>query len=446
MLKTKNIASRQVRFSFSRLRTWARHIFLPNRSNYQQGFAHWLIFIIVIALVAFIGLNVLKASTNHKNVDTSRDMFKNPSAVAKLPSCQGKAFFSSVVIPQENMDRVGALGAINPGSGHNIPNDHLQMIVKQEMIPNVVAPIVLTAVLSPGDVHFIGARATDYYKNGQYQRSDWQIVFTPCKQFISYFAHVSHLDGGLKAAIDAVKPSQPCQSDQQTVGDQSFKTCVYNFDYAAKAGEQVGHTGGEANGPAGIDWGATDSRTPRLAYADQQIIGTGTTPDPYHVVCALDYYKPGAVNTYMQSLLPNRPSPRCGEVMQDKPGTIQGAWHLIGQPEDQQQWTEQLGILHDNTDPSQGVVAIGGHVVPTDSGFNFHPKSTGYINREPSQVTADGHVYCYQEDVLPAAYQGNDINGKILVQLVSSKTMKVEHKAGACSAVESLSKPITYVR
>ena len=82
----------------------------------------------------------------------------------------------------------------------------------------------------------------------------------------------------------------------------------------------------------------------------------------------------------------------------------------------------------------------------TDYGkFKFDPKDTGTMDREFSQVTVDGNIYCYQATDVGKSFEPVP-TGKILVQLTSDTQLKIEHQTGTCSGSYSFSNPAVYNR
>lgn len=57
------------------------------------------------------------------------------------------------------------------------------------------------------------------------------------------------------------------------------------------------------------------------------------------------------------------------------------------------------------------------HTFPTDHIYFFLPESSGFINRDFSDVTADGNIYCYDHT-----------SGAVLVQMTSGERLLIEHQ------------------
>ena len=121
---------------------------------------------------------------------------------------------------------------------------------------------------------------------------------------------------------------------------------------------------------------------------------------------------------------------------------------VVKSQSDQGGWGLILGIVHENFDPAVGVIGVGGTI--TDPGvLDFMPRSSGIINREPSEVTTDNRIYCYQSDNLSSKINyvnQQQIPGRILFQLVDTRTLKAEHQDGSCDSDFHFSSPTTYHR
>ncbi|MCH8989907.1 MAG: hypothetical protein IIA92_14025 [Chloroflexi bacterium] len=145
-------------------------------------------------------------------------------------------------------------------------------------------------------------------------------------------------------------------------------------------------------------------------------------------------------------LQPRTAEPRCGEVMQDIPGTAQGNWWYAGQTVVQTAWNRQLALVHDNVDPSLAAISIGGIVTGTGV-WLFRPESSGRINRDFSDVTADGQTYCYHGAMTDDSSQTKTpFPGRLLVALNSDTEMLVERQDGGCADGAAFVDPVTYRR
>ncbi len=67
------------------------------------------------------------------------------------------------------------------------------------------------------------------------------------------------------------------------------------------------------------------------------------------------------------------------------------------------------------------------------------PAMTGTHNVEPSLVTADGKIYCYDD----ARYQAGSA---FLLQLIDDNHLRAEVQPGTCPANPQFVKPVVYER
>ena len=166
-------------------------------------------------------------------------------------------------------------------------------------------------------------------------------------------------------------------------------------------------------------------------------IPVGTGGGAPIVTCPLSYFEGGPVLDQLVALV-NRDKVEgealpCGFVIQDLPGAAQGNWYFFGTgnypdtfPQD-----PHLALVHDNIHPSLGAFSVGTSVPGLRTGvYHFKPQTSGRVNLDFSQVTADGNVYCY--DPLNH-YWGEPISPahSILLQLTSETTLRIEKRDAA---------------
>jgi hypothetical protein len=108
--------------------------------------------------------------------------------------------------------------------------------------------------------------------------------------------------------------------------------------------------------------------------------------------------------------------------MLDIPGTLRGHWFREGAT-DNEDWDVHLAFAYELMDPTLAVYARGQS--GTLQNISFTPNSTGYINREFVDVTADGNIYCYEPDW---------VDQRVLVRMDSSVTLTLEDQLGAVCA------------
>ncbi|MDE1860361.1 MAG: hypothetical protein KGH72_01455 [Candidatus Micrarchaeota archaeon] len=362
------------------------------------------------------------------------------SIASLLMACQNQTYLTALPTNLSSMAYITPLGSLNPAGGHPIPSDH-------EGVGLVNSQSIAATVYAPGNVHILQIVTQNSTINGE-KFTDSAIYFAPCRQLVFYYGHVATLSSALQKQVVNASKNAFCQTSQQSAG--TSKTCTYTFDYMAKAGEVLGAAGGPNTNILGFDFGGYDLRTPTPAFIDptRQYNDFGR---PINAICFVNYY-----NASMQSVLypkmndtqkgPNG-YPWCGTDMQDLAGTIQGNWYLNGSSASGQAvWSDQLSIAHWFENPSIGTISFGGTVAQASMSA-FTPMNSGYVNREPSQVTADGHAYCYYPDNTNTSYGISPLSGgHFVVQLINSNTLKIEYQSGSCPANPSFTSPVTYIR
>lgn len=361
------------------------------------------------------------------------DYLGNPMVTDRLQPCIGNVLFNDPPANLENIASIMPLGNINPSAGHVTPSDHTGVVLQRVNVPNSMETIK-TDIQAPGNVHIFGVRKYFVKETG---REEYAIAFSPCKEFTAYYGHVNFISTKLKQALEQTKFVQ-CDPNSQA-------TCEYHLDYQAISGEVIGTAGGPGANTAGIDFGSFDLRTPELGFLNKDIQNYYITQKnkTLHTTCPYDYY-PQPLKDKLYGKIPRVVEPRCGEFMQDKAGTIQGNWQLKDYiQQGSNDWDKYFSVIHDLFDSTIGIVAIGGRI-STPGEFDFHPRHTGTINREPSEVTADGKIYCYQNEI---SNRNGILSGHVILKLTDSEMLQVEYQAGICGLDNNFtSSPTVYQR
>ncbi|MDE1834652.1 MAG: hypothetical protein KGH64_04910 [Candidatus Micrarchaeota archaeon] len=384
------------------------------------------------------------AQQNYGNLhnNSTGNQTSQGSIASMLPACQNQTYLTSLPTNLSSIAYMTPLGSLNPAGGHPIPSDHGGVGLFTSNGHSLPA-----TVYSPGNVTVLQIVTQNSTINGKTFMDD-AIYFAPCRQLVFYYGHVATLSIALQQEVKNASKNAYCQHNQQS--NATSTTCTYAFNYNAKAGEVLGTAGGPNTNILGFDFGGYDLRTPAPAFIDptRQFNDFGR---PINTICPVNYF-----TTNLQSLLypkfnntqkgPNG-YPSCGTDMYDVPSTIQGNWYLSGSlATGEAVWSQQLSIVHWYENPSIGVLSFGGTVAQASMNA-FTPTESGYINREPSQVTADGHLYCYYPNNLNTSYGLSPLNGgHFILQLVDSNTLKIEYQNGSCLQNFAFTSPITYIR
>ncbi len=424
----------------------------------QSGYGHifLILIVVVIAVVGFAGWQVYKKNggTQHINYVNNRHSYGGNNNInwnspqigevteaLNLPSCQGTNLFSSPVAELSSINYIDPLGntsSYNGNSQHVIPVDHMYFNFNHTQPSNPTSQTLPATILSPGNLEVFQVKSVTYINNSTQAVTghDYTLYMAPCKEVTVYLGHIDTISQAVQSAIDqATGSNKYCQPDNVMDGT-IFRSCTYAILQNIKAGDQLGTAGGPGVNTQAFDFGVYDMRNKPLAFVDQKY----WTPQNLHTVCGLNYYANGSVKTAQFQKVKNAKLtnglPDCGTNMWDKTGTLQGNWVLPNTPTGPVPDQQGFVAIPYNKDPSKVDIDWGSTIAPADR-IVAAMSSSGVINRNPSQVTPDGKIYCYAD---------GQYSGRILVQMVNSSTIKVERQSGSCSSSSSFSGPTTYVR
>ena len=321
-----------------------------------------------------------------------------PSAqeMQEIPACDNK-FFSAFPVDLQKISEITPLGNLGP-PGHTFPTEHVFFHITAGGTTTQTIPLY-----SPANVYV----SLITINNGATQDpGDYTIYFALCKDVIGYFNHVKEISAELQQVV--------ADSECSFQGETQSTRCNIETLHTIQSGSQVGQVG---RLQGNFDFGLIDLRK-TLAFVNPNRYGTRSL----HIQCPFDYYDSSMKQQFYDLLA--RTDGSCGRVAQDVPGTLKGNWFYGDARADiGTDWDKYLAFVEDNGDPTQSVISIGGTF--TNAGkLEFTPQTSGLVNREFSQVTADGNVYCYESQ---------SFSGRIIVQLVSSNELKIENQSSSCS-------------
>lgn len=347
------------------------------------------------------------------------------NAARALPSCGNSTPYTVSPIAVSDIQGIDPLGHVNP-SGHTFPSDHIYFYIRpvDPLVP--YGPRALTNVLAPGDIHV--TLISSSYTNGNPATVDYGIQFYACRELKSYFGHVKTLDPALLAKLNST--NQSCMD--YTTGGTLFHSCNAGVNFPLSAGDVMGTVGGPGAGAA-LDFGSYDYRQTPLPFAN---LPRHYNDQPF-TVCPIDYYVPSMKATlephfgrydggYARTALP-----LCGEINYDVRGTAMGDWYHIGSPDSPED--PHLSLIKDNVYNPRQDISVGTSV----SGvgpifFPFDPLTSGTHNRDFSQVTADGQVYCYDTFFDPVGQPASP-GYSVLITMPTSTTLRVDkYNATSC--------------
>ncbi|MFA5070307.1 MAG: hypothetical protein WC528_03415 [Patescibacteria group bacterium] len=408
------------------------------------------IFIIAAVFCLVLFISACKKTESDKNVKQNTPEETNTSQIqsddlqalslaSDLPACPAD---TSQIFTVPFMDeglplRIIPLGNSNE-SGHVVPVDHIY--------PYAGEYTAEVPVYAPSDMTLIWVEIKQkYYKSDDSLiGNDYQINMVPCRGINLSMVHYTKLSPKLAAAVH--EENLNCSQEKTEEDEQSwYYTCHPNFDrIQLKAGEIIGYMGKLGPKNMHVDYGLYDYNKPALGFANPDRYYTFTN----HAYCLTDYYTPELKAKYSalfgdmrsqgsdtQVFVAKTTEPVCGKIMYDIPGTAAGNW--FKNPVTTKNVTDNnnaMILIHDNVETQYAKFTVS-----NVTGFWFIPKHAGLIDREYSEVTADGKVYCYDD---------NRTNGqeKILLQLIDDTHIQIEQQLGRCGASESFQNPITYER
>lgn len=394
--------------------------------NNQKGFAPVLI-ILGVSLLIVLGIwtSFLLRSQSQSDLNKNADG----------PACSDNLVYTVSPIAPEKILSIIPLGNIG-APDHILPTDHIYLMVKND---NNVDPSKAVPVSAPADIIVTNITSHKTLRNGKVFSDDYYIEFSPCKDIKARFDHVTALPPKLMNLLSQNKGE--CEKNNPRPGDE-FSYCRYNVKQEIKAGEELGKAGGGTS--TALDFWTQDFRLKKLEYANPKRY----FEDQFYITCPIDYFEPSLKKTLSEKFgswsgQKRTAEPLCGEVNQDIKGTAQGNWTsgdgYIDMPE---HWVERLALAHDNVDPNIGIIAIGG-VISKSVKIQFPFAQTGLKNRNFSQVTADGNIYCYEGETNSMEEVPK---GRVLIQLTDKVSLKVEYQQKSCDESTSFSSPTVYRR
>ncbi|TSC62740.1 MAG: hypothetical protein Greene041614_264 [Parcubacteria group bacterium Greene0416_14] len=346
---------------------------------------------------------------NNQAVFRSDPEIPHAGEIAQIPVCGNQQFLTSPV-DLSKVFSVTPRGNLGP-PGHTFPTEHMFFHVSAGGASTETIPL-----LSPADVYI----TLISFGHGMTQDPvDYTIWFALCRDVIGYYNHVKSLSPELEKIV-AEKECRFSGESKQTRCNIETLTPIKNAVPLGAVGRLQGN----------FDFGIFDLRK-KLLFANPARYGTRSL----YIQCAFDYYEP-SLKSRLYALL-DRADHSCGEVAQDKPGTLQGNWFAgNAQGNSGTDWNKYLAFVKDNKNPETSVISIGGTF--TDVGkWEFKATASGTINREFKDVTPDSVTYCYE---------ATGKSGRILLAMPTTQTLKIEHQQNTCAAQFEFISPTLYSR
>lgn len=328
-------------------------------------------------------------------------------STSQIRECSGQLFTVSP-IEVDKINSIYPLGAINP-PGHTLPTEHIYLHMTYGGQTTSTTPL-----RAPGDIYITSISSSSDDIAGD--RTEYSIHFALCKDVYGYYNHVKELSDEILSLFENAE----CVS--WSVSEDGY--CTKEVFHSVNAGTVIGGVG---HLQGNFDLGVHDHRI-KNEFANVERYSSRTP----HIVCPLEYYDE-VTKEQLYNKIERTVEPRCGEVMQDVPGTLQGNWFHEDTVIDVD-WETNLGFVHDAIDTSKAIISVGGKFMEA-SEWEFTEETSGLVNRKFSDVTP-GNVYCYDEDY----------TGRIIVQLMNETELKIEYQDGDCTGEFQFNNPTKYYR
>ena len=436
----------------------------------KKGVSKIIIIIAVItaiSLAIIAGINFLtnrnKSQSNYQNTESNSSNYFNysvetpnqsnnlnysPYMPSDVPHCgNGNAVFSVSPVPLSSISYIEPLGHVNP-PGHVFPINHLYIYLPLDSQRTAIK----TEVSSPGNITLFKIERFRYYSNSSraaISRTDYTLSFAPCSNISGFFYHLTSLSSNI--LNNFVPPFDYCNN--VTAGDEIFESCGKNVDLKINAGDNLGTAGGQPGGSQALDWVLEDFRISPLEYANNSRFSPSTGQDySRYIVCPLDYFASDlqsslygflggySIDNSFTTISKRTTIPLCGTTAQDIPETAQGNWFVPSASSSMFSEDPNLALIHDDINTSIAVFSMGTSMSSSGLGggaYYFTPSNSGLIDRDFSNVKADGSVYCYQatEKLYSNIDSASPPTFVIILQVISPDEIKIEKlNSGACGS------------
>lgn len=407
--------------------------------------------------------------SDDKNNGKGQDNGPDPSKQKSYGACPAdvSGILTAPLMDPQYIAAMLPLGNVSP-PGHTFPVDHIYFLLNTDEQVPLYAP-------ANGWITHIMVNSAKKTAESDYVFDSIVVTYTICDGLVLDFAGYTDLIQPVKDEL--AKHENACKSGIMKSGHNNAgeQQCDYqDLSIPVTSNELIGYThrelrsdGGGYNIPFEI-WAANYNQPSRSDvdwsyYEDNRYA---------HAVCTFDLYSgtlksqfdakfgmwvdgskdsSGKVVSGIGAFTPRTVEPLCGEIVQNVAGALQGAW--FSTKPDLNDKSGNIGnagygitFIHNNVDPTVGEVVIGGEFDNKMVGvIAFTPTHSGTVNREPSEVKADGQVYCYSPDA-NTVNGGSSVSDKILIRMLDEHQIEAERQSGSCAEGESIKAVFKFMR
>lgn len=397
-----------------------------------------------------VGPSVVQDTQQGAETDTQpqvsaflRELGREYPGLLTLPECSASTQLTMAPLEDDAYEVIIPLGLLS--TNHVLPTSHVfYQLVREPTLSSRYGTPAVAEVRAPGNIRILHVNSSESIGSPRGDYIDYDITFAPCRGRMYQFLHVSTLIPELEKLFEAGLTGR---CNEYEIGQSQARLCQSAVQLDVPVGTVLGTTGGKVSNA--LDLEAYDLDGPSLGYANPARFGSEFDLR-LKVVCPFDDFTADVQDRQLarmgaSKLQPRTAEPRCGEVMQDIPGTAQGNWYT-GITGRNANTSQELALVHDHVDPAMAAISIGGTVA--DAGvWLFRPEYSGLVNRDFSSVSADSQTYCYQGAMTVQGGQTpTPFPGRLLISLTSDTEMLVEQQGGGCGDGAAFVDPVTYKR
>lgn len=292
--------------------------------------------------------------------------------------------FSVLPVPVGSIAAATPVGNMSPPF-HIIPTDHAGFYLRG-------TGITLSA---PTSLHVTTVRSIHYLASpSRAGQSDFAIYADVCEGYQLAMGHIQTVVPNIQSRVGT--NCQTYSSSSETI--QSCDSGPVNISFSP--GDMIGTVGGASAG--GFDFGLYQS-----SHQNVFVNPSRYSQPTLSAVCPYDPFTP-MLRSQIDALMgePGRPAsgeaPLCGTMSVDVAGTARGVWVLQSNPVSQAGDESSFVSLtpHPLQPQSAQTFSFGpSTLLDFDTGLARYPVATsGRVNRNFRDVSADGQIYCYASD------------------------------------------------
>ncbi len=387
----------------------------------------------IVGIVVLVGVMLFskkaKRSEQTGNPDEAPLVLDDPVAAGRQLSagkCKGDTTGKLSHLAMDESDFAFIIPYGLMVGGHVTPIDHQYYVPKDFNSPRDAYP-----VYAVGDAHLIEIQhRTEQPQDNAHVRelatSEYRLVFSQSCTSFYYYDLLTSLSPQLEKLVEG---------KQYT-----------SVDVAVKAGDLIGHIGGQT-----LDFAVWDTKKPLSGFVEPQHY-KGEAWKLY-VADPLNYYT-NDIKQIVLALSPRTESPLSGKLDWDVDGTLKGTWFLEGtdgiaglRGDPRGEWVSHLSFAPDLYDSSRWIASMGDYPVAQDTNTQVSatqlyakasslapeaitPKS-GLVKIElvhGTYVDTAGQSWLQQTFTKGPKVSTNDANTQAtaLVQLIDQRTLKFE--------------------